>query len=258
MTRSPDDQIQMSLPRTIKLTLAYDGTAYAGWQRQANALAVQQVVEEAFAHLTGGVPPTIAGAGRTDSGVQAVGQVASVNVTFEHSALSVQRALNMRLPADIRVIGAVEMPLGFHARFHAVGKSYRYRMVTTAVLSPFDRQYAWHVPWPLDTGAMARAAARLTGTHDFASFQAAGSTITGTVRTLDRLTIADAGGELRIDVEGDGFLRNMVRIIAGTLMEVGSGHRDAESIDAIIAARHRDAAGKTAPPHGLTLMSVRY
>ncbi len=244
--------------RTLKLTLAYDGTAYAGWQRQSNALAIQQVVEEAFAHLTGGVAPTIAGAGRTDSGVHAIGQVASVNVEFDHSALSVQRALNMRLPADIRVVGAVDLPLGFHARFHAAGKSYRYRMITTPVLSPFDRQYAWHVPWPLDLAAMRRAAEQLTGAHDFASFQAAGSTITGTTRTLERLTLTDLDGELRLDVDGDGFLRNMVRIMAGTLMEVGSGHRDPDSIGGILKARSREAAGKTAPPQGLTLMSVRY
>ena len=244
--------------RTLKLTLAYDGTAYAGWQRQINAVAIQQVVEEAFAHLTGGVAPTISGAGRTDSGVHAVGQVASVNVDFEHSALSVQRALNMRLPADIRVIGAVDVPTGFHARFHAMGKSYRYRMVTTPVLSPFDRHVAWHVPWPLDVAAMEQAAAMLAGTHDFASFQASGTTITGTTRTLERLTLTDMGGELRIEADGDGFLRHMVRIIAGTLMEVGAGHRAPDSMPSVIRARSRDAAGKTAPPQGLTLISVRY
>lgn len=244
--------------RTLKLTIAYDGTNYAGWQRQINAVAIQQVVEEAFAHLTGGVPPTVSGAGRTDSGVHALGQIASVNVEFEHSTLSVQRALNMRLPADIRVVDVVEAPVGFHARFHATGKSYRYRMVTTPVLSPFDRQLAWHVPWPLDVGAMHRAAAHLSGTHDFASFQAAGTKITGTTRTLERLTLTDLGGELRLEADGDGFLRHMVRIIAGTLMEVGAGHRDPESVPSIIDARTRDAAGKTAPPQGLTLMRVRY
>lgn len=244
--------------RTLKLTLAYDGTGYAGWQRQINAVAVQQVVEEAFAHLTNGVMPVLHAAGRTDAGVHALGQVVSVEVDFEHSPLSVQRALNVRLPADIRVMDVTEMPVGFHARFHATGKSYRYRMGINPVLSPFDRHYMWHVPWPLDLVAMQAAAAHLTGTHDFASFQATGTTITDTVRTLDWLTITDLGGELRIDAEGDGFLRNMVRIIAGTLMEVGSGHRIADSVPAIIEARSRDAAGKTAPPQGLTLMSVRY
>ncbi len=244
--------------RTLKLTLTYDGTDYAGWQRQTNALAIQQVVEEAFAHLTGGVPPTISGAGRTDSGVHAMGQVASVNVEFEHSPLSVQRALNMRLPPAIRVLEVVEARMGFHARFHATGKAYRYRMVTAPVLSPFDRHFAWHVPWPLDVRAMQQAAESLSGTHDFASFQASGTTITDTTRTLERLTLTDRGGELLLDAAGDGFLRHMVRIIAGTLMEVGAGHRRADSIPDIIEARSRDAAGKTAPPQGLTLMGVRY
>jgi tRNA pseudouridine38-40 synthase len=244
--------------RTLKLTIAYDGTAYAGWQRQANAVAIQQVVEEAFAHLTGGIAPTIAGAGRTDSGVHALGQVASVHVDFDHSALSVQRALNVRLPADIRVLGVVDAPLGFHAQFRATGKLYRYRMVTTPVLSPFDRHLAWHVPWPLDLPAMQTAATHLVGTHDFASFQATGTKITHTTRTLERLTLTDLGGEIRIEAEGDGFLRNMVRIIAGTLMEVGSGHRSADDIPDILHARRRDAAGKTAPAQGLTLISVRY
>ena len=244
--------------RTLKLTLSYDGTDYAGWQRQINALAIQQVVEEAFAHLTGGVPPTISGAGRTDSGVHALGQVASVNVEFEHSPVSVQRALNMRLPPAIRVLEVAEARVGFHARFHATGKSYRYRMVTAPVMSPFDRQFAWHVPWPLDVAAMQEAAALLEGTHDFASFQASGTKITETSRTLERLTLTDLGGELRLDAEGDGFLRNMVRIIAGTLMEVGAGHRRADSVPATINAHSRDAAGKTAPAHGLTLITVRY
>lgn len=244
--------------RTLKLTLAYDGTNYAGWQRQINAMAIQQVVEEAFAHLTGGVAPTISGAGRTDAGVHALAQVASVNVEFDHVPVSVQRALNMRLPADIRVMDVIEVPAGFHARFHATGKSYRYRMAVDPVLSPFDRDFVWHVPWPLDVAAMHAAAAHLTGTHDFASFQASGTTITETIRTLERLTLTDLGGELRIDVEGDGFLRNMVRIIAGTLMEIGTGHRHPDSVPGILEARRRDAAGKTAPPQGLTLIGVRY
>ena len=244
--------------RTLKLTIAYDGTNYAGWQRQSNALAVQQVMEEAFAPLTDGVAPTISGAGRTDSGVHAAGQVASVNVSFDLSPISVQRALNMRLPADIRVMDVTEVPLGFHAQFHAVSKHYRYRMITTPVMSPFDRQYAWHVPWPLDLGAMHDAAQALVGTHDFASFQAISTKVVNTTRTLDRLSVTDVGGEIRIDAEGKGFLRNMVRIFAGTLMEVGAGQRSSAFIPEILAARSREAAGKTAPPQGLTLVAVRY
>ena len=244
--------------RTIKLTLAYDGTEYAGWQRQQNALAIQQVVEDAFAHFTGGEPPTISGAGRTDSGVHALGQVASVNVDFEHSASAVMRALNVRLPDAIRVIGAVDAAPGFHARFHARGKSYRYRISRAPVASPFERLYSWHVPWPLDLAAMRAAAAHLTGRHDFASFQASGTLITETTRNLQQLDLVETGGELHVVAEGDGFLRHMVRIITGTLVEVGSGQRDAGSIPGVVAARNRDAAGRTAPPHGLTLVAVRY
>jgi tRNA pseudouridine38-40 synthase len=244
--------------RTLKLTIAYDGTDYAGWQRQQNAVAVQQIVEDAFAHFTGGEPPTVSGAGRTDSGVHALGQVASVNVDFEHSASAVMRALNVRLPDAIRVIGAVDAAPGFHARFHATGKSYRYRIARAPVASPFERLYSWHVPWPLDLDAMRAAAGHLTGRHDFASFQASGTTITATTRSLQQLDLIEVGSELHVVAEGDGFLRQMVRIIAGTLVEVGSGQRDAASIPGLIAARNRDVAGRTAPAHGLTLVAVRY
>lgn len=244
--------------RTLKLTLAYDGTGYAGWQRQENAVAIQQVVEEAFSHFTGGTLTTISGAGRTDSGVHALAQVASVNVAFAHSASSVMRALNVRLPEAIRVIGAVDAPTGFHARFHAKGKSYRYRIARAPVASPFDRLYTWHVPWSLDLDAMRAAAAHLVGRHDFASFQASGTKITATSRALERLTLTESGSELHLAAEGDGFLRHMVRIITGTLVEVGAGQRDPGEIPGILAARAREAAGKTAPPQGLTLVAVRY
>ena len=244
--------------RTLKLTLAYDGTDYAGWQRQINALTIQQVVEEAFAHFTDGEPPTVSGAGRTDAGVHALGQVASVNVAFDHSASAVMRALNVRLPGAIRVVGAVDAVPGFHARFNATGKSYRYRVARTRVSSPFDRLYAWYVPWTLDLDAMRAAAAQLVGRHDFASFQANGTTITATTRNLEHLELVEVGGELHILAEGEGFLRQMVRIITGTLVEIGSGQRDGASIPALIAARKRDAAGKTAPAHGLTLVAVKY
>jgi tRNA pseudouridine38-40 synthase len=190
--------------------------------------------------------------------VHALGQVASVNVEFDHSASAVMRALNVRLPDAIRVIGAVDAPAGFHARFHATGKSYRYRIARAPVASPFERLYSWHVPWPLDLDAMRAAAAHLIGRHDFAAFQASGTLITATTRSLQQLDLVEVGSELHVVAEGDGFLRHMVRIITGTLVEVGSGQRDAASVPRIIAARNRDAAGRTAPPHGLTLVAVRY
>ncbi len=244
--------------RTLKLTLAYDGTNYVGWQRQLNGLSVQQVVEEAFAPLVGGVAPTVAGASRTDAGVHALGQVASVHAETEVSAIAVGRALNVRLPADIRVLSAEDAAPGFHARIHAAAKSYRYRIVTSPVLVPFDRLYVWHAPEPKRIDWMREAAAVLVGRHDFASFQARGAFVRETTRTIDRLDLHDAGGEIRIECEGDGFLRHMVRTITGTLAEIGTGLRPVSAMAEILAARDRRAAGATAPACGLTLMGVTY
>jgi tRNA pseudouridine38-40 synthase len=247
--------------RTLKLTLAYDGTNYVGWQRQANGISVQERVEEAFLPLMGKTavrPPTVAGASRTDAGVHALGQAASVIVDFDFAASAVQRALNVRLPEDIRVIGSVDATPGFHARHHAVSKSYRYRMTTTPVMSPLERLYVWHAPGGRDVEAMRRAATTLVGRHDFASFQASGASVRATVRTLHRLEVREAGGEIVIDIDGNGFLRHMVRAIVGTLAEVGAGSRSVESIAGMLAARDRQAGGLTAPAHGLTLMAVRY
>jgi tRNA pseudouridine38-40 synthase len=249
--------------RTLKLTLAYDGTNYVGWQRQDNGLSIQQVIEEAFVPLVGagttaGRAPAVVGAGRTDAGVHALGQVASVNVDSDLAADVVQRALNVRLPLDVRVVGVEDAALGFHARSEAAGKTYRYRVATAPVLSPFDRLYAFHGPGPHDVSAMRAAAARLVGRHDFASFQTTGSWPLDTVRTIRRLEVRETVGELEIEIEGDGFLRHMVRAIAGTLLEIGLGQREPEAIAGVIAARDRQAAGRTLPAQGLTLVTVRY
>jgi tRNA pseudouridine38-40 synthase len=244
--------------RSLKLTVAYDGTAYVGWQRQLNGVSVQQLLEEAFAPLVGGVAPVIAGASRTDAGAHALGQVASVNADIDLSPAAVQRALNVRLPADIRVTAVEDAPPGFHARFHSAGKSYRYRMITTPVLSPFDRFFASHAPEPKRVDWMQQAAALLVGRHDFASFQARGASVRDTIRTIHRLDVEDRGGEIVLDVDGDGFLRHMVRAIAGTLAEVGTGLRPSESLADVLTARDRAAAGATLPACGLTLLSVRY
>jgi tRNA pseudouridine38-40 synthase len=245
--------------RTLKLTIAYDGTNYVGWQRQLNGPSIQQTIEEAFLPLAGGErPPVVAGAGRTDAGVHALGQVASVNVEFALATDAIRRALNVRLPQDIRVLAVEDAPLGFHARFQARGKIYRYRIVTTEVMSPFDRFYAWHAPERRDVEAMQRAAALFAGRHDFASFHAGAAMMNGTVRLLESVRCIVVPGGLVIDVTGDGFLRHMVRTIVGTLMDVGSGQRTPESIPDIIARRDRRAAGPTVPACGLTLVSVRY
>ncbi|MEZ5318840.1 MAG: tRNA pseudouridine(38-40) synthase TruA [Vicinamibacterales bacterium] len=247
--------------RTLKLTVAYDGTNYCGFQRQANGLSVQEVLEDALAPFerdAAGRGPTVSGAGRTDAGVHALGQVASVNVAFETPASAVQRALNARLPADVRVVGAVDATPGFHARHHARGKSYRYRVSTPPVQSPFDRLYAWHAPGRYDLDAMRAAAEALVGRHDFKSFQARGSAVRHTVRTMRTIAITTPPGEIVFEVEGDGFLRHMVRAVVGTLLDVGTGLRQPADMAAILEARDRAAAGPTAPAHGLTLVAVTY
>jgi tRNA pseudouridine38-40 synthase len=244
--------------RTLKLTLAYDGTNYVGWQRQVNGLSIQEVVESAFAPLAGGAAPAIAGASRTDAGVHARGQVASVHTAVGLGVDAIQRALNVRLPAEIRVLDVADARPGFHARVHAIGKVYRYRIAIGSVVSPFDRWFVWHAPEARDVASMRQAAARLVGTHDFASFQASGSSIRRTVRTIHRLDVREEPGEIVVDVEGDGFLRHMVRAIAGTLIDVAAGTRSASSIPAILEAKDRRAAGPTAPAAGLTLLAVRY
>jgi tRNA pseudouridine38-40 synthase len=244
--------------RTLKLTLSYDGTRLVGWQRQAAGESVQGVLEEALARFEGG-PVTVHGAGRTDAGVHALGQVASVEVAFALDAATLMRALNAQLPEDVRVLSVEEAAPGFHARFSARSKSYRYCIRNGAVASPFERAYAWHVPQPLDVDAMRQAASRLLGRHDFSTFRSMGTDVPDAVRTLHLSTVlGDAGSLLTYEVSGDGFLRHMVRAIVGTLVEVGRGWRDPAQIDALLQARDRARAGATAPPHGLFLVRVDY
>ncbi|MEO8483822.1 MAG: tRNA pseudouridine(38-40) synthase TruA [Acidobacteriota bacterium] len=240
------------------MTVAYDGTNYVGWQRQENGLSVQQVLEEALQPMCGDDVPVLMGAGRTDAGVHASGQVASVRVAFEHPATAVHRALNVRLPSDIRVLAVEDAEPRFHARFDATGKSYRYRIATDRVLLPFDRWFVWHMAQPCDVDAMRAAAPALLGRHDFSSFQATGSAVLDAWRTLERIQVERVGSEIQIEVDGDGFLRHMVRIIVGTLFDVGVGTRSVESMAAALAARDRQAAGRTAPAQGLTLVRIRY
>jgi tRNA pseudouridine38-40 synthase len=246
--------------RTLKLTIAYDGTNYVGWQRQTNGLSVQQVIEDAVAPLVDDVErrPGVAGASRTDAGVHAAAQVASVNLDVDLSTASIQRALNVRLPLDVRILRVEDATPGFHARFHARGKSYRYRLIRSPVMSPFDRAFAWHVPDLSAVDDMRRAASAFVGRHNFASFQARGSSTLDTVRTIERLDVDERGDEVVVEIAGDGFLRHMVRAIVGTLVDVGSGLRAADAVPAMLAERHRRAGGPTAPAQGLMLIAVRY
>ena len=254
--------------RNLKLTLAYDGTDYVGWQRQAAGRSIQGVLETALAEIEG-APVTVVGAGRTDAGVHALGQVASVRLAHDIEPRVLARALNAKLPADIRVLGADAVGAGFHARYSARSKTYRYRLSNGGVADPFAARYAWHVAAPLHLDAMRAAGARLCGRHDFAAFQSTGSEVRSTVRTLSSLTIerrpecgpeAMTGGTgaalIAVEVEGDGFLRHMVRALVGTLVEVGRGQRAAGDMALILASKRRDRAGPTAPAHGLFLVRV--
>jgi tRNA pseudouridine38-40 synthase len=243
---------------TFKLTVAYDGTGYVGWQRQASGASVQQAIEEALAELAGG-PVAVAGAGRTDAGVHALAQVASCAIDRPVDAATIVRAGNARLPAGIRLLAAEEAPPTFHARFAARNKTYQYRLWNADVLDPFERAFTWHVPGALDLAAMSRAARALEGRHDFAAFQAAGGTAHSTEREVIRSEVSRGAGALvTYDVCGNGFLRHMVRAIVGSLVEIGRGKRDAPWLSDVLAARDRTRAGPTAPAQGLFLVRVEY
>ena len=246
--------------RTLKLSIAYDGTDYVGWQRQAEGVSIQGVLEDALAPFDG-APVTVHGAGRTDAGVHALGQVASVQLTATIEPGTLARALNAVLPAAIRVVAVEEADPEFHARFSATGKTYEYRIVNAPFVSPFVHRYAWHVPQRLDMAAIAEATDRLRGRHDFAAFQSAGTDVPSSVRTITAIEwIPGAGPEmpLVLRVSGDGFLRHMVRNITGTLVEFGRGRWPASAMAGILASQERSSAGTTAPPHGLFLVAVMY
>lgn len=250
------------MTRTLKLTLEYDGAGFEGWQVQRGARprrTVQGVLVEALERLTG-ERVAVEGAGRTDAGVHALGQVASL--VLERCTIpldGVRDGLNALLPEDV-VVRAVEAAAdGFHARKDATAKRYRYLILGSPVRSALRRGRVWHRRGPLDREAMARGAAFLLGTHDFSAFRAAAGAARRPVRTVTTLTVEDdPDGLVRIEVEGNGFLMHMVRIIVGTLVEVGRGRIPPERVREILAGHDRRAAGPTAPAHGLYLVAVRY
>jgi tRNA pseudouridine38-40 synthase len=244
--------------RTIKLTVAYDGTHYVGWQRQASGESIQGLLEAALTTIDDRAV-TVHGAGRTDAGVHAIGQVASARIACAHDEATLVRALNANLPPAVRVFDVRMMPDGFHARFSATGKTYEYRIWNGHAVPPTLRLYTWHVPQPLDLAPMERATVAVGGEHDFAAFQGAGGATHTSVR---RVTSAGwrraADGSLVFEISGEGFLRHMVRSLAGTLVEVGQRRRDPDDLARLLADPDRSRAGRTAPPEGLFLVKVEY
>jgi tRNA pseudouridine38-40 synthase len=254
----PQTSLQSKKPRHFRLTIAYDGTPYAGWQLQPNGKTVQEVVEGALARIAGRAV-RVHGSGRTDAGVHARGQVVNCSLNTSLAAATLQRALNANLPEDIRVVRVQEVDAKFHARFSARGKEYRYQIDYGAVADPFLRAYAWHRPRPLDVAAMRRAARLLKGRHDFSALSANPMrAVESTVRTISKLTVTKQGSLITIGVSADGFLYKMVRSIVGALVKVGEGRMTIEQLRELVKARKRTAQVETAPAHGLFLWRVFY
>lgn len=241
-----------------KLTIQYDGSRYDGWQKQGNTDNTIQGRLEAVLSRMEGSPVEIQGAGRTDAGVHALGQAASVKLSGCRSPEELMEEMNRWLPEDIAVVSAEEAPERFHARLNAKAKTYRYSIRMGPVPDVFRRKYSFRVERPLDIPAMERAAAHLTGEHDFRSFCSNKRYKKSTLRTLYSVDIAVTGADMSISYRGDGFLYNMVRILTGTLLEVGLGQRSAEEMPEILSALDRARAGKTAPAQGLCLVEVEY
>ncbi len=245
----------------FKLTIAYDGTAYQGWQWQKTGTGVQELLEASLAKLFPS-KPKLTSSSRTDTGVHALGMVVHLEVTraeFKMPDRQLALAINSGLPADIRVLKAVRVPQKFHARFDASGKQYRYQVWSHPAMNPLLRTQAWHVPRPLDLKVMRTAAKLFVGRHDFRSFTTnRGDNLEDAVRTLTRCDIKRSGALLTFIIEGEGFLYKMCRGIVGTLVQIGYGRFPATEVKTMLAHRNRCVAGMNAPAHGLVLWKVFY
>ena len=243
--------------RNIRLLLAYDGTPFLGWQVQPQGPTVQSVLQESLARITGH-ETTVKGSGRTDAGVHALGQVANFHTTSRMAPLAFVRALNSMLPPEIAALAADEVDQSFDSQFSAVEKTYRYRIFNSRVKDPFEHRRSWQIPVELNIEAMRSAAVQLVGEKDFSSFRAAGCVASSPVRVMRSILITREGGVITFELTADGFLRHMVRNIVGTIADVGRGKFSTDDFSAILEARDRTRAGKTAPPHGLYLVRVVY
>lgn len=244
--------------RRLKCIIAYDGTDFAGYQVQPNARTVQGVLEKALMKLHKGEPIRIYASGRTDGKVHAVGQVIHFDSPLKLTCEQWIKALNSLISDDITIKHAEYVDSSFHARYSAKSKEYRYRILRKKEKDPFLRNYTYHFPYPLDLDAMRQAIAYFIGTHDFTSFCSAKTDIEDRIRTIEEFEFFEENEELIFRIKGNGFLYNMVRIIIGTVLEVGVGKRDPGEIPKILAGRKRELAGKTVPGHGLYLWKVEY
>lgn len=244
--------------KRYKCIVAYDGTRFAGYQVQPNKITVQSEIETALTKLHKGTSVKITASGRTDAGVHARGQVIHFDSPLQIPESKWEIALNSSLRNDIVVMSVEEAAESFHARFDAVGKEYRYFVHRSGKSDPFKRNYAYHYPYSLNMPNMKKAAANLVGTYDFTSFCSAKTDVDEKVREISEIELYEEGEQLIFRFVGNGFLYNMVRILVGTLLEVGSGAREPNSMLEIIAKKDRSAAGKTAPAHGLYLWQVFY
>ena len=246
-----------SAPRTLRLVVEYDGTDFAGWQRQDGQRTVQGCLEDGFRQMTGQAV-SVRGAGRTDAGVHAEGQVASAEVVSRIPCLGFLRGLNTLIPPEIAVLEVSDVPAGWNARFAARGKIYRYQVWNHPVRSPNRARTSWHVFDPLDMHAMRETAELLVGEHDFRAFRAADCERKTTVRIIRRFDVRREGALVSFEIEGTAFLRNMVRILAGTLVAVGKGKMTKDQVRSLLESGDRTQAGVTAPARGLTLARVIY
>lgn len=241
----------------VKLVVAYEGTNYCGWQIQPNGITVEQVLNETLSSLLG-EEITVTGASRTDAGVHSLGNVAVFETHTKMPAEKISFALNQRLPEDIVVQESCQVPEDFHPRFSKSRKTYEYRILNCRFRQPLERRTSYFYHYPLDVRAMQKAAAYLVGEHDFTSFASVHAQTNTYVRMIYALDVVREGDMIRIRVQGNGFLYNMVRIIAGTLIQVGAGIKKPEDMESILAGKDRELAGPTAPAHGLTMIGLEY